>query len=356
MARKVQDICRLSETILVAAIVCLHLACSTADKSKYFIERRQILSTVDIVRKLTPSIVRLQAEITPSQNSGFNYPGNGIGTGIIYDSFGHIITNRHVIQQSVQNMPKRIFTILSDRQTLYATVVGIDERLDLAVLKVDAANLTPAVFGDSLKLEVGEDVVAIGFAFDLAGPPTVTRGVASALRRTIMQSGLIIPDAIQTDADIHPGNSGGPLVNSYGEVIGMNSAVAGWTREVGFAVSSAVLLPAVESIIHSGTVKRAYLGIATADSSMMANPGTLPGEGILITLVAEGSPAQHAGLLPNDIISSIGGERLNTGSDLLQILARRKPGEQIEIEIYREGKLNKLTAILAEQPVRALED
>lgn len=344
---------RISIRFAIAAILlCFHCACTSSDRNKDAAQRRS-LSTVEIVQKLAPSVVRLQAGVDPSAGERTMFPGNGIGTGVIYDARGHILTNLHVIRSGNSPVPDRVLTILADRRALYATVVGIDERLDLCVMKINASNLVAATFGDSEKMEVGEDVVAIGFAFDLAGPPTVTRGVVSALRRTILQSGLIIPDAIQTDADIHPGNSGGPLANAYGEIIGLNTAVAGWTRDVGFALSTAVLRPAVESIIRSGSVRRAYLGIATADASIPVDLGPLTGRGIPVLMVVEGSPAHAAGLRPGDVLVSLGGEPLTTGNDLLPILARRQPGEQIQIEIYRNGRQASFTATLGEQPERS---
>ena len=307
------------------------------------------LSTVEIVQKLAPSVVRLHASASAPDSPAGSHSGSGFGTGIIIDKDGHIVTNEHVIGGR-GNVPDRILTTLSDRRTYYASVVGMDERLDLSVLKIDARELTPALFGDADRLEVGEDVLAIGFAFDLTGPPTVTHGVVSALHRRILQEAIVIPDAIQTDADIHPGNSGGPLVNSRGEVIGINTAVASWSRDVGFAISVSAARPAIESLIRHGRVRRAYFGISTADSSVQMALGTLTGKGIPILLVTGDSPAEKAGLRAKDIIVAIGGDKVTTGSDLIGILARRRPGEQVEVEFYRGSERRTATVILSEQP------
>jgi serine protease Do len=343
------------ESTAIAIILLFLAACATTDKMETAAKPGKLLSTVEIVRALAPSVVRLQADVAKASSLGADFSRNSLGTGVIFDASGHIVTNLHVIRPDRKAVPNRVFTTLADRRTFYATVVGFDERLDLCVLKINASGLTPASFGNPGKIEVGEDVVAIGFAFNLDGPPTVTRGVVSALRRRIMQSEIVIPDAIQTDADIHPGNSGGPLANLRGEVIGINTAVAAWTSEVGFAISAVVLRPAVESIIRTGAVRRGYLGIATADSSIPIALGPHTGKGIPVLMVIEGSPAHRAGLLPKDIIVSIGGEQVETGSDLMPLLARYQPGEKMTIEFYREKERRKIVVTVAEQPVKAFE-
>ncbi len=335
---------------MVFAAALFQAACGSPQMEERTFESIKSLPTVEIVRRIAPSVVRLQAQMGKGSDSSRGSSGNSAGTGVIFDEDGHIITSLHVIRPGDKELPDRVFTTLSDRRTFYADVVGIDERLDLCVLKINAGRLTPATFGDSERTEVGEDTVAIGFAFDLAGLPTVTRGVVSALGRKIVQSGLIIPNAIQTDADIHPGNSGGPLVNSRGEVIGINTAVAGWTGDLGFAVPAEIFLPAAESIIRSGSFRRAYLGIATADSPVPAAAGPQTIKGIPVTLVMDGSPAQKARLRNSDLIFSIGGEIPTTGADILRILIKRRPGEKIAIEFYREGKRRTVMVKLAEQP------
>lgn len=335
---------------IVGTMVFFQAACTSSDRSGLSPAGARPLSTAEIVRRLAPSVVKLEVRLGESQEADPGYSGNSAGTGIVFDSDGHILTSLHVIRPGGRKMPDRVLTTLPDRRTFYATAVGTDEKLDLAVLKIGASGLTPAVFGDAQKLEVGDDVVAIGYAFDLAGPPTVTRGVVSALRRRIVQHGLVIPDAIQTDADIHPGNSGGPLVNTRGEVIGLNTAVASWSRDIGFAVSVSILRPAVESILRVGVFKRAYLGVSTAESSVPFDLGLLTGKGVPVLDVMESSPAQEAGLRARDIIVSIGGEPISSGGDLLPILARHQPGEKISIEFYRGGEKRSILATLAEQP------
>jgi serine protease Do len=333
-------------------ILSFQIACITANKPDPAPEPDKPLSTIEIVRKLAPSIVRLQANVPKASSLGADFSKNSLGTGVIVDADGHIVTNLHVIRPEGKRVPDRVLTTLSDKRTLYAAVVGFDERLDLCVLKINAPGLIPAGFGNPAGIEVGEDVVAIGFAFNLDGPPTVTRGVVSALRRRIVKSGIIIPDAIQTDADIHPGNSGGPLVNLRGEVIGINTAVAAWTQEVGFAISAAALRPAVDSIIRTGSVRRAYLGIVTADSTAPVELRPHSENGISVLMVVEGSPAHRAGLKARDIIVSIGGQRVATGNDMMPIIARHQPGDQLAIEFYRDKERRKTEVTLVEQPVK----
>ena len=154
---------------------------------------------------------------------------------------------------------------LSDQRTATATIVGRDQPTDLAVLKIDIDSLAPATFADPESLQVGQDVVAIGFALDLEGGPTVTRGVLSAKGRTIDEQPYTINDAIQTDAGINPGNSGGPLVNALGEVIGINTAIIQGAQSIGFSISVALVQPIVRDLIEFGEIDRAYLGVGTVD-------------------------------------------------------------------------------------------
>ena len=163
---------------------------------------------------------------------------------MIIDTDGHIVTNNHVVTAGTGNRPAdRITVTLSDQRTATATIVGRDQATDLAVLKIDVDSLAPATFADPESLQVGQDVVAIGFALDLKGGPTVTRGVLSAKGRTIDEQPYTINDAIQTDAGINPGNSGGPLVNARGEVIGINTAIIQGAQSIGFSISVALVQP-----------------------------------------------------------------------------------------------------------------
>jgi S1-C subfamily serine protease len=309
------------------------------------------LTTVQIAQKLAPSIVRVQTEPARPRSYRTPAPEAGVGTGVIFTSLGHIITNDHVIAAGT-GVSDRIAVVLSDQRNFYAEIIGRDRPTDLAVLKIDAPDLVAANFGAPRDLQVGQDVVAIGFAFDLRGAPTVTRGVVSALHRAIESGSFIIPDAIQTDAAVNLGNSGGPLVNARGEVIGINNAVVRDARQVGFAISVAIVQPVVEAIIRSGQVRRAYLGVSTQEVELsLARRFKLPvARGIAVTLVAEGSPAQKAGLLADDVILKIGGETVSNYGELLALLAKHKPGEKVKVEFYRGTRLDSLEVELGDSP------
>jgi S1-C subfamily serine protease len=317
-------------------------------------QERPTLSTVEIVRMVRPSVVRLQAEgqISPADGSSARA---GFGTGVVVDASGHIVTCYHVISpRRDAPAPRTATATLWDRRTLQARVVGTDDRLDLAVLKIEAEGLHPAAFGNPEDLEVGQDIVAIGFALDLKGPPTVTRGVVSALKRRILEAPTLIPEAIQTDAGIHPGDSGGPLLDSSGEVVGLNTAVVPSAPNIGFAISASIVRPAVESLIRRGRIDRAYLGIITSDTWDGIRPVTGGQEdrreGIFVMQLAADSPARHAGIQPGDLIVSLGGEEAFRGADLVAALAKRRPGDRMKLDFYRAGRRSSIEVTLGLAP------
>ncbi|MHB8377968.1 MAG: S1C family serine protease [Dehalococcoidia bacterium] len=294
------------------------------------------LTAVQIAKKLAPSIVRVQTEGATLDIFGRSIPGGGVGTGVIYDAQGHIVTNNHVVMVG-SRVASRITVTLSDQRTVQATLVGRDAPTDLAVLKINEPNLTPATFGDSTALQVGQDVVAIGFALDLQGAPTVTRGVVSALGRTIDEQPYTINDAIQTDAGINPGNSGGPLVNAAGQVVGINTAIIQGAQSIGFSISSALVRPTVEALIKNGKIDRAYMGIGSIDvnASVAQNFGLSVDKGVAVTQVAPGSPAGSAGLREGDVIVKVAGQSVSNNGELLAVLAKHKAGDTVPVDFYR---------------------
>ncbi len=311
------------------------------------------LSTVQIVDKLAPSIVRVQTEGARLDIFGRTTPSGGVGTGLIIDTEGHIVTNNHVVTAGTGNRPAdRITVTLSDQRTATATIVGRDQATDLAVLKIDIGDLAPATFADPESLLVGQDVVAIGFALDLEGGPTVTRGVLSAKGRTIDEQPYTINDAIQTDAGINPGNSGGPLVNALGEVIGINTAIIQGAQSIGFSISVALVQPIVRDLIEFGEIDRAYLGVGTVDvTPSIAKNFSLPVEkGIAVTVVGRGTPAEAAGLRQNDVIVKIDGEDVTNNGSLLAILAKHRTGDTVKLEFYRGSELQRLDVELDSRP------
>jgi serine protease Do len=311
------------------------------------------LTTPQIVAKLAASIVRVQTSTATLDIFGRVVPSTGVGTGVIIDADGHIVTNNHVVTNDTGTTPADKITVtLADQTTLPATIVGRDQPTDLAVIKIDAPNLTPATFASPESLVVGQDVVAMGFALDLKGGPTVTRGVLSAKGREINEQPYTINDALQTDAGINPGNSGGPLVNARGEVIGINTAIIQSAQNIGFAISVGLVQPTVQTLIENGKVDRAYLGVGTVDvTPAIARNYNLPVDhGLAVTVVGRGTPAEAAGLRENDVIVTIDGQDVPNSGKMLSILASHRAGDIVKVEFYSDGELRSTNVTLASRP------
>lgn len=310
------------------------------------------LDTVSIVELLRPSVVHILSEAAPIDTFGQVMPSRGVGTGVIIDAEGHIITNNHVITTDGVQPVESITVTLSDGRQFPARIVGRDQATDLAVLDIDAEGLPAAILGDSAALKVGEPVWAIGHALDLPGGPTVTSGVVSAKGRVIQTGVIGIPDTIQTDAAINPGNSGGPLVNIAGEVIGINTAIIQQAQGIGFAISMETAQPIVAELLENGRVERGFLGISQADitPSLAANLELPVERGVAVTAVTEGSPAAQGGLEVNDIIVRVAGEDVGNSGELLQVLFEHKAGETVEVEFFRGDQQQSTEVILGEGP------
>jgi serine protease Do len=307
------------------------------------------LTTPEIVGLLRPSVVHVLIEGTTLSVFGQAIPTEGVGTGIILDEEGHIVTNNHVVYIDSETPAQKITVTLSDGRQFQASLVGGDSPTDLAVLKIDADNLTPAKLGDTSQLEVGDDVVAIGQALDLPGGPTVTRGVVSAKDRLIQEDPYMIPGAIQTDAAINPGNSGGPLVNTYGEVVGITTQVIRGTAEgIGFAISIDTAKPIVQELIDQGRVERGYLGTSLVNitPSIAEQLNLAVDSGVGIGSVQSGSPAERAGLRAGDIIVEAAGEEIKNSGDLLRVLTEHRAGETVTVQYYRGSSLEELEVTL----------
>jgi len=264
---------------------------------------------------------------------------HGVGSGVIISPDGYIVTNDHVVDGATQ-----IRVTLSDRRVFNAKLVGVDKLNDVAVIKIDAQNLTSVPWGDSTKLRPGETVLAFGNPFGNF-PFTVTRGIVSGLDRPnpYNDNARKPGDFIQTDAAINPGNSGGPLVDAHGEVIGINTFIisgSGSFAGAGFAIPSQIVRASADSIIKNGTVRHGYLGIGmndvTPDNASFFN---LPdATGAVISEVTPGSPADHAGLKTGDVLREINGRKINNGSTLQVAVSEMAPGAEIELGILRDGK------------------
>ncbi len=306
------------------------------------------LTTAEIVRRLRPSVVYVQTEAVQLNVFSQPVPSTGVATGIVIDAKGLIVTNNHVIDGA-----QRITVSLADGRSFSATVVGGDSSTDLAILRIQADNLAPAVLGDSSQLQVGDDVVAIGQALDLPGGPTVTKGVVSALNRMIEEEGFpTIENLIQTDAAINPGNSGGPLVNTKGEVIGINTARIPGGEGIGFAIAMDAAKPIINELIVSGRVNRGYLGISSITiTPALARNFQLPvTQGVGINSVVRSSPAATAGLQAGDIIVAIGDVAVNNSTDLTRALTAYRAGEKVSVQVYRNGSKRSVEVVLGERP------
>lgn len=270
----------------------------------------------------------------------------GSGSGVIIDSRGYIVTNHHVIDGASE-----IIVSLADGRKVQAELVGSDSRTDLAVLKIEAKDLPVAVLGDSSQIKTGELVVAIGNPLGIEFARSVTMGVVSATERT-----LTIGDQqfslIQTDAAINPGNSGGALVNNQGHVIGINSAklVISGVEGMGFAIPISDAKPIIDELIEKGYVSRPYLGIAgTVVDEITAQRAKVP-QGILVRQLVVGGPAHKAGLHEMDIITAVDGQEVKDFNELNKVFEKHKPGDQVNITVYRDGANLELNLTLGEMP------
>jgi len=308
------------------------------------------LAIVDIVGRLTPSVVHILTAPDPAVLiSNQLSPATGVGTGIIVRADGYILTSNHVVAGA-----ETITVTLHNGQEYLGRVIGGDVNPDIAILKIDAAGLKPALTGNASSLRVGQDVIAIGHALALSGGPTVSRGVISALGRSIdagPQDTYV--DLIQTDASINPGNSGGPLVNVFGEVIGVNTAAIQGGQGIGFAVNIDDALAVSGQLIEKGYVERGFLGISPVSltPAIAAQIGVSVNEGVLIARVVENSGAAAAGLQGLDVIVSLDGRSIRNTGELSKFLLENPPGEQISIRIYRGGAELEAHATLGEKPM-----
>lgn len=274
-------------------------------------------------------------------------PRRGAGSGFIIDPDGSILTNHHVIEGA-----ERITVKLSDGRTLRARVVGADPDTDVALIKVDGERSLPvAPLGDSSSLRMGEWVCAIGNP--LGYDHSVTVGVVSFLGRKLFDASL--DNYIQTDAAINFGNSGGPLLNSRGEVIGINSAISSRASNIGFAVPINGAVGILPQLRDTGKVSRGYIGVALrdVDVDVVKSLSLSVEEGALVQDITAGSPAERAGLRPYDVITSFEGRRIGSDDELIHEIASRAPGSTVTIRVLRDGHQLPLTVKLAERPLRS---
>lgn len=299
-----------------------------------------------VAEKVTPAVVAVSVR---TANAG------GQGSGVIIDDQGHIVTNHHV----VAGQGAEIFVTLWDNRVLPAQLVGSDPATDLAVLKVDGAQLTPIPIGNDRDLQVGDPVLAVGNPLGLAG--TVTSGMVSALNRPVSTSPggrtsggePTVTNAIQTDAAINPGNSGGALINGAGELVGINSSIASMGEQagsigIGFAITATQMRNIVEQLLETGRAEHSYLGVVVADS--IARVGEVGVRAAGIARVEPDTPAARAGLRQGDSVTKIDGEEVDSGLSLTAQVRERKAGAEVKLSVARDGAITEIPVTLARRP------
>lgn len=295
-----------------------------------------------VAEKVTPSVVGIRTTTSVRSFFGGSNESTGEGSGVVYSADGYIITNYHVISGAVTNKNGskiEVFTDTLDSKSYEATVVGYNISTDLAVIKIDAKGLTPVEFSDSSKLKVGQYVITVGNPGGLEFMDSVTYGVISGLNRVVSSSSDV--KLIQTDAAINPGNSGGALVNTKGQLVGINSSkiVSEEFEGMGFAIPSNTVAEICKNIIEKQNDPEPYIGVTVSEkytSSVLKYYG-YP-SGAVIASVADGSPADSAGLAKGDIITEFGGTEITEYSMLESLLQKCKPGDQVNVKIYRNGR------------------
>jgi 2-alkenal reductase len=302
---------------------------------------------IDAVRKVKPAVVTVVNRMAARRGYFGTFTPTTSGSGVIIDKQGYIVTNNHVVQNA-----QNLLVILSDGTKLEAKLIGTDAIADLAVIKVDSEVPAVATLGDSRALQPGQTAIAIGSPLgDFRG--TVTVGVISALNRQVgTMQGLI-----QTDAAINNGNSGGPLINALGQVIGINTLVVRSTNEgnvaegLGFAIPSNLVREITSQLISKGRVERSYLGITYQSVDPLSTSGLdlTVTYGVVISKVEPGSPAARAGLQEGDVILAFNNQKLDEDA-LPALLVKHKPGDVVTLTIWRSGKQMELTVTLGARP------
>ncbi|NIM45007.1 MAG: PDZ domain-containing protein [Nitrososphaeria archaeon] len=302
---------------------------------------------ISAVEKIGPSVVNV-GTVLMIQHQFHVQPISGMGSGVITDSNGLIITNRHVVAKA-----RKMTISTADGQKFTARVLGADANTDVAVLKVDAEGLPAAELGDSDKLKVGQLAIAIGNPFGLVlGGPTVTTGVISALNRHIQTKDRVFENLIQTDAAINPGNSGGPLVDTRGKVIGINTAMIPYAQGIGFAIPIDTVRKVAEEIIAYGRVVRPWLGlVGISITKRLAYQYNLPSEaGVAVARVIPNSPVDRGGISEGDVIVEVDGVEVKSMEDLQREISKKKVGETVDMVLIRGVRRGVAKVVLGETP------
>lgn len=295
-----------------------------------------------IANEIAPSVVAVQTNLVVNGRAG-----ESLGTGLIITADGEILTNAHVVGDATTVHVR----LNGESEPREASVVIADPTRDLALLRVDAGTLSPATFAAPDDVRIGDEVLAIGYALDLDGDPTVTLGIVSSLDRTLATESGALKGLIQTDAAISSGNSGGPLVNALGHVVGINTLVSssenGSTANgLGFAISAAELVPEIDQLrssAHGDAVVSGYLGVQLE----RRRDG---GSGALVSDVVSGSAADKAGIKVGDVVVAVDGEPITGQAALVATIRNLTPGTEVHVSLVRDGKSMDATATLGERP------
>ena len=295
-----------------------------------------------------PSVVGVKVDFYEQGFFGELQETSEEGSGIIYSEDGYIITNYHVVEDAISSTSAQVTVTLSNQEEYIAEIIGTDSVTDLALLKIDVTGLTPATFGKSSDLQVGELAVAIGNPLGQEFAGSVTVGYISALNRTITTDGRTYK-LIQTDAAINPGNSGGALVNSKGEVVGINTVkVTDTTVEgLGFAIPSDDALKIIEELKLTGKIVRPYIGIYGIDMDEATAKRNNLVEGVYVYQVFSGSPAEAAGISRGDIIVEFDGQQVKTKQELNNAKNQKSIGDKVKVKVYRGGDYQELEITLS---------
>ncbi len=314
-----------------------------------------------VAEQVKPAVVQITSQQQPIGALDQAVPQTGVGSGVIYDPAGYILTNNHVVAGA-----DSLTVALPDGRSFDGKLVGGDPQTDLAVVQIQGSSLPVAQLGDSGQLAVGDWVVAIGNALALPGGPTVTAGVVSALGRSVQEpgdqqtgsAGPFLYDLIQTDASINPGNSGGALVNLSGQVVGINTLVAGiaepgvQAQGIGFAIAMNSAKPIAQQLVSTGKAVHPFLGISyTALTPSIARQlGVQDGTGVVVMQVMPNSPADKAGLKARDVIREIDGQKITDETTLGRVLNTHKPGDTVTLTVQRGSQTMQVKVTLAERP------
>jgi S1-C subfamily serine protease len=318
-------------------------------------------NNISVYHKNIASVVNITSRVMTFDFFYGLVPQEGQGSGFVIDKEGHILTNYHVIADA-----RQVEVTLHNRKKYKATIVGTDKSHDLAIVQIKAPDLQPMTLGDSANLQVGQKVYAIGNPFGLAG--TLTRGIVSSIRQVQEPDGLVIEEAIQTDAAINPGNSGGPLLNWHGQVIGINTMIAssvGQSAGIGFAIPINTAKAVVNDLVTLGRVRRPALGVRTIpiDSEIAGELGLAADYGLLIVQAVPGGSADRAGLrggseraylgnipimIGGDLIVAIDGEKIESQQTLAQIMNKHRAGDTVKVTIFRGKKQMEVSVALGE--------